>query len=91
MKLKLQLVLTDPAKYLKGYYHHVFTLLEGETSVDGWINCGEVEIDVDVDTGMVLEVAKAELDNEIGKHTAAINVLENRKSELLALTYDGDS
>jgi len=50
-----------------------------------WTFAGEIEFDINLDDGVIIQKAKAELDERIGKHTAAINVLETRKAELLAL------
>ncbi len=53
-----------------------------------WTFAGEVEFYIDVDTKEVIQVAKDNLTAEIGRHTAAITVLENRKRDLLSITHD---
>ena len=86
MKIKLNLYISEPEIFardpLSGYAYS----LDSNRHMDGqWLFAGEVEFDVDVDTSKVIDAAKAKLDKEIGKHTTAINSLENRKAELLAL------
>ena len=85
MKLKQHLVITDPAAFLKGNYSSCFALFDHKAGYHGWIDAGIIEFDVNVDSGLVLKTAQAELDEEIGKATAVLNVLEQRKAELLAL------
>ena len=92
MKVKLNLYISNPEQFAKNpTSHNCYALLNGRWMDKEWIFAGEVEFDVNVDTGKVIEAAKADLAAEIGKHTAAINVLETRKAELLALTYDGSA
>ena len=53
--------------------------------MDDWFLIGEIEFDVDVDSRKLIEIATDTIDAELGKHTAAINVLEQQKAELLAI------
>ena len=85
MKLKLHLVCTNPEGYLKGNYNHCFTFLDHKMIPDEWISCGWMEIDVEVDVANAIGVVSKVLDREIGKHTAALNVLESRKKDLLCI------
>jgi len=90
MKIKQNVILCRPEQFLKGDYSGCFLLTEHDFKDDDeWIHCGEIEFEVNVDSGKVVKVATASLDAEIGKHTAALHVLETRKAELLALTHDG--
>ena len=88
MKIKQTLHITNPEDFLRGDYDSCFGLYGRESAVNRWIICGEIEIDVDVDTGDVIQVVSDAIDVEIGKHTAMLNVLERRKSELLCLTHE---
>ena len=90
MKVKLNVYICNAEKFARDPESDgCYALLKGRWMDKEWIFAGEVEFDIDVDTSKVIEAAKSELDAEIGKHTAAINVLENRKAELLAIGYDG--
>ena len=89
MKIKQHVVITDPAKFLKGQYYSCFTLFEGGCKIDGWIDCGEVTLNIEVDSADVIRVATDELDEQISKANAVLSVLEQRKAELLALPGPG--
>ena len=62
-----------------------FTLFSYKAGYSGWIDAGEITLDVNVDSGLVLKTAQAELDEEISKANAVLSVLEQKKAELLAL------
>jgi len=86
MKVKLNLYISDAERFIKNPKDSfAYALQSGRWMDKEWDFAGEVEFDVDVDTGTLIKKAEAELNDRIGKHTAAINVLENRKRELLAL------
>ena len=53
--------------------------------MDTWLMVGVIKFDVDVDSQKLIDKATGLIDKELGKHTAAINVLEQKKAELLAL------
>ena len=84
MKVKRFICIPDPQEFLRDpeTCRFVVTDYDGMTN---WTYCGEIEFEINVDTSKLIDKAKAEIDTEIGKHTAAINVLETRKAELLAL------
>ena len=48
MKIKQQLIIANSDEFMRGDYSACFTLLEHETTIGGWINCGEIEIEVNV-------------------------------------------
>jgi len=85
MKIKQHLVIANPDSFLKGDYDLCFNLYGWEVSDPDYINCGEIELDVDVDTGKVIEVVSNAIDKEIAELAAKTIVLETRKKELLAL------
>ena len=85
MKIKQHVVLTQPAQFLKGNYSSCFTLFDYKTGIDGWIDCGEVTLNIEVDSDDVIRVATQDLDEQISKANAVLSVLETRKAELLAL------
>jgi len=85
MKVKMNLYISDPEQFAKSPTSSCYSLISGRYMDNDWTFAGEIELDVDVESGVVIQKAKAELDKRIGKHTAAINVLETRKAELLAL------
>jgi len=88
MKLKQHIVLTEPENFLKGDYHSCFSLYDSvEYLPDGWIDCGVIEIDINPDTGKMIEKVAADIDRKIETAKLAVTVLENQKRELLALTH----
>ena len=89
MKVKRFVCIPDAQDFLRNPETGRLALTDYEGMTD-WTYCGELEFEINVDTAKLVETAKAEIDTEIGKHTAMINVLETRKAELLAIGYDGD-
>ena len=86
MKVKLNLYISNPEAFARDPQSHgAYALLNGRWMDKDWIFAGEVEFSIDVDTKTVLDAAQDDITAEIGKHTAAINILEQRKAELLAL------
>ena len=85
MKIKLHLAITNPEKFLKGDWDCFNLFANNDFYADHWIKAGEVEFEVDMDSAMVVQRATSALDAEMGKLSAAMNVLEQRKAELLAL------
>jgi len=91
MKIKRYLYISDAQGFLRDPQtsrYAISSYSDMGVGEDPWIECGEIEFEIDVDTQTVIDTAKATLDADIGRHTAAINVLEQRKSELLAITCD---
>ena len=89
MKVRMNLYICRPERFARNPVDGgAYALSESRNMDNTWLFAGEIEFDVDVDTKQVIEAARAEFDTEIGKHTAAINVLETRKAELLAIGYD---
>ena len=84
MKVKRFICIPDAQEFLRNPETCRLALTDYD-GMDDWTYCGEIEFEINVDTAKLVETAKVELDTEIGKHTAAINVLEQRKAELLAL------
>ena len=92
MKYELYIVITDPERFARGDRCACFSLYEDVRYLPKeWTVCGDpITIDVDVDVKVVVEKATAEIDERIGKATALINDLENRKREMLAITHEPD-
>ena len=88
MKFKQHIVITDPEKFLRGDYHSCFGLYDSPVCLPkSWLHVGEIEFDIDPDTSKLIQIVTEEIDEKINKATAVLNVLEQRKSELLAITY----
>ncbi len=89
MKLKQHLIITNPENFAKGDYSGCFSLFNGPSYIDSWIDCGEIEIEVDVDRRIAVAICEKELD-ELEKRVEANyqkdkTNLERRRAELLAL------
>ncbi len=88
MRIKQHLHITDPERFLRGDYGVCFSLYGHVVDVDDWIYCGEIEVDINVNSGEVIQVVSDAIDAETDKLNAMLVILERRKSELLALTHD---
>ena len=88
MKVKQYVVITDPERFLKGDMS-CFTLLPNTNYLPkDWTVFDTVEFAVySSEHAELLQKATAELDADMGKLEAAMNVLEQRKRELLAITH----
>jgi hypothetical protein len=56
------------------------------------MDCGEIELDINVSgetvTAHVLECLDAEIEKEQADHSLKMDMLQTRKNELLALTHE---
>lgn len=95
MKLKMHLVLTDPDSFLRGRYDYCFHLYTEDPNVSGWVHCGTVDLDVNVDRGPLIKATVDAINHEIEKVrddcAAQLDVLQRRKDELLAITHQPES
>ena len=94
IKKKMYVVITDITKFAVGDMNYAFSLFDGPQDVAGWIDVGEVEIDLSsVDMADITRVAVADIDEQIetarGRFEVAIQSLEGKRNNLLALTHEG--
>ena len=67
-EIKQKLILTDPAAFLTGDMHHCFALFGGSYEpVEGWIDCGDIFIQVQVNKEAMAAVAIQEVEAQIRK------------------------
>ena len=85
MKIKQFVVITNPAEFLKGDYYSSLNLFDHETNIDGWIGCGEITLDIEVDSDELIRIVTDDLDTQIGAATAILESLEQKKAEFLSL------
>ena len=89
MKLKLLAIITDPDAFLRGDYHGNITLYELDPRVPGWISTGEIEIELDINRGELIDATLGAIDKQMEKetreHQQRMFILELRKAELLSL------
>ena len=97
-QVKLKLYIHNVDCYLKGQYDHAFTAIDGDSE---WMdNAEEYEyvstfiIDVSgVDnselTKKAVNIIDKEIQNERATSEARVTMLERKKSEFLAITFDG--
>ena len=88
MKFKLHVVCTDPEKFVQGHKDAYLNLFPYEPGITGWVTLGEIEFELDVNMIEMLDVANAELDNKISKSQAMVELYQNAKKDLLAISYD---
>ena len=95
MKIKQHLHIHKPHCFLQGNFDACFVLFGHESPVQEWTYCGEIEINVEIDSGQLIKTVTEAIDKEIEEtradFTERMNILETRKQELLALSYDGAS
>ena len=91
MKIKMNVYITNEERFLRNPEGGCYTL-EGDRHMDDtWTFVCEVEFDVSVERDAMIKSVSAEIDAKISELHTAILVAENRKAELLALTYDDKS
>ena len=99
MKIKQHVMIAHPDDFLRGSYRSCFTLMDGTLAdrftdkVDyKYIDCGEIDLDINVSgetvTAHVLEALDAEIEKERAEHSLKMDMLKTRKNELLALTHE---
>ena len=89
MKIKQFLTITDPSAFLKGDHSSCFSLFNHRCDYEGWVVCGEVEFDVDIDTMKVRETAMQKIETQLTAARVLLNTLESQRRDLLAIGYDG--
>jgi hypothetical protein len=92
MKIKQHVVITNPMDFQKGDHHNCFALFGSESNVDQWVNCGEIELDINVSIDDVrntcLATIEAEEEEVKAEFSAKLVLLERAKNELLCLGND---
>ena len=86
MKIKQTLYINNPEAHYRDPKDGL-VIVNGNYMDDDWINCGEIEVDVDIDRQLLIDKTVAEINKELGKAQEAINRLEARKADMLALTH----
>ena len=90
MKIKQFLHITNLDKFLKKDYSDCFNLdAEDCDYMTKWHSCGEIEIEIDIDSNaLVLKtigIIDDEMKNQRAQYSRSMEVLEQRKAELLSL------
>lgn len=85
MKLKLDLLISDPEQFIKGNYEWCFQVGLHPDAFSEWTCAGEFEIDVKADRDALIEKATEKLNERMGKAQKEIEECKRRKSELTAL------
>ena len=95
MKIKQYLVITDTEAFSKGDYDSCLNLYGNSFAPDQWVNCGEIELDINVDTHEVTSLAVQEIERKQeelkASSTAALTELTRRKNELLSITHEAEA
>jgi hypothetical protein len=90
MKIKQFLHITNLDSFLKGNYSDCFNLDAEDCSyMTRWHSCGEIEFEVDIDSNALVLKTIGIIDDEMkaqrAQYSRSMEVLEQRKSELLSL------
>ena len=91
MKIKQYVVITNPEAFLRGNFYSCFDIYDRNPEIPGWIGCGEIEFEIEVDSAEVVKITTDAINEEIAKEQAKLEILERRKAELLFITHDGDT
>lgn len=89
MKLVRHAYITRPLEFAQHPTRGELTLFASTLSIASWFYVGEVEIDADIDMVELKKFAGLQIDGEIIEREAEIEVLKQKRAELLSLTYDG--
>jgi hypothetical protein len=92
-------MISNSDEFLKGNYSTCLTLMDermsklmSEKGNDPYINCGEIDLDINISgetvTAHVLKILDAEIEREQAEHSLKMDLLQTRKDELLALTHE---
>ncbi len=87
MKFKMHVIITDAIAFARGDYFGSLSLYNTTMTIEGWIDCGEIEFEIDVDSKRVLDMANGELDEKIENAYALAETYKVTKAELLALPH----
>ena len=90
LKIKQHLVVTNLDEFLKGNHARSIDIIGHKTALPEWFDIGEIEIEHDVDIGALTVHAVKYLDAAAKELYTQLSKLEQRKQELLAITYDGE-
>jgi hypothetical protein len=90
MKIKQYLHITNLEEFVRGDYSQCFNLWDHPCNCPDWLVVSEIEIDVEINADLVIKRASASLDEKLDAAKLAVTVLEERKKELLALTWQRD-
>jgi hypothetical protein len=86
MKIKLNIYITDEARFLRNPEENNYTADPSRHMDNTWTFVQEVEVDLaNVDITKMIASVSTEIDVKVSALHTAIQVLETRKSELLAL------
>lgn len=93
MKIKQFLYITDTVAFARGNKDCFSVSDYGKHNITGWMLCGEIEIDVDIDTGKVAAKAIADIETKQKEvqlaFTEKMAQLDQAKQELLCICNDG--
>jgi hypothetical protein len=92
MKIKQQLYISNPDDFMRGNYATCIDITGIDFTMDSWVLCGEIEVNIDFDsTSLIAKIVTtidAEIEKERAEHSLKMDMLQTRKDELLALTHE---
>ena len=91
--MQLHLYIRDTAEFLQGRFGFCFGVSSDEDLAgDGWILAGDAELNITVDGSEVTKKAVSAVEEaeqkEIAEHEVKMNMLKEKKANLLALTHE---
>ena len=92
IKIKQFLSITNPEAFLREDYFSCLSLHGYETGVAEWVNIGEIEIEVDISLDVLVKRTLKAFTKEEKRLEEEFNhkmkILNDRRRELQALTYE---
>ena len=92
MKIKQTVYVTNPIRFAAKDYGRALTITDAGVTVPGWIDCGEIELDINVDTQECRNIALDALEREEAAVTAELEgklqLIEQQRSQLLCIEHD---
>lgn len=95
MKMKVHLVITEPADFAMGKFDYSVHLYENDPHIEDWIHVGIIELDFGgIDLTEAKRLAIEKLDQEIetkrAEFSKVLEALQAKKNSLLALEHTND-
>ena len=92
MKIKQTVYVTNPIRFAAKDYGRALTIGDAGVTIPGWIDCGEIELDINVDTQECRNIALDALEREEAAVKAELEgklqLIEQQRAQLLCIEHD---
>ena len=91
MIVKQHLYVSDPKQFLSGRLDNCFALVGYEADLNGWIYCGEIELEIDIDKqeaiNITMQALKKQREEAQAEYATKMAVLDQAEKELLCIEH----